>query len=137
MSEPEPAGPAWEKTLSVITLFVEDLKRAKAFYAEVFELPLLFEDAHSAVFKLANMMVNLLVSPAARDLVAPAEVASGGTGARCQLTIFVDDVDAVCKETSASGVELINGPMDREWGMRTACFADPDGHLWEVAQDLD
>ena len=28
------------------------------------------------------------------------------------------------------------GPMDREWGMRTASFTDPDGHIWEVAQEL-
>jgi uncharacterized glyoxalase superfamily protein PhnB len=33
-------------------------------------------------------------------------------------------------------VELINGPIDRPWGMRTACFADPDGHVWEIAQQL-
>ena len=29
-----------------------------------------------------------------------------------------------------------NGPIDRVWGMRTAAFADPDGHVWEVAQQL-
>jgi catechol 2,3-dioxygenase-like lactoylglutathione lyase family enzyme len=32
-------------------------------------------------------------------------------------------------------VELLNGPIDREWGVRTAAFADPDGHVWEVAQE--
>jgi uncharacterized glyoxalase superfamily protein PhnB len=26
--------------------------------------------------------------------------------------------------------------MNRDWGMRTACFADPDGHIWEIAQEL-
>jgi uncharacterized glyoxalase superfamily protein PhnB len=35
------------------------------------------------------------------------------------------------------GVEHLNGPVDREWGMRTASFTDPDGHIWEVAQQLD
>jgi uncharacterized glyoxalase superfamily protein PhnB len=33
-------------------------------------------------------------------------------------------------------VSLLNGPIDRDWGMRTAAFADPDGHVWEVAQAL-
>jgi uncharacterized glyoxalase superfamily protein PhnB len=33
-------------------------------------------------------------------------------------------------------VTLLNGPMDREWGMRTASFTDPDGHIWEIAQQL-
>ncbi len=33
-------------------------------------------------------------------------------------------------------VELLNGPVNREWGMRTAGFTDPDGHIWEIAQKL-
>jgi uncharacterized glyoxalase superfamily protein PhnB len=33
-------------------------------------------------------------------------------------------------------VTLLNGPIDREWGKRTASFTDPDGNIWEVAQDL-
>jgi uncharacterized glyoxalase superfamily protein PhnB len=49
----------------------------------------------------------------------------------------VDDTDAVCAELARHGVELVNGPIDREWGVRTACFADPAGHLWEVAQALE
>lgn len=30
----------------------------------------------------------------------------------------------------------MNGPMDREWGTRTAGFSDPDGHIWKVAAKL-
>src|SRR5256885_1618660 len=58
-------------------------------------------------------------------------------GFRSQLTIFVDDVDRVCQEITSRGATLINGPMNRPWGVRTACFADPDGHVWEVAQSVD
>ena len=39
----------------------------------------------------------------------------------------------MCAELARRGVELINGPMDRPWGVRTACFADPAGHIWEIA----
>ena len=39
------------------------------------------------------------------------------------------------QRSRARGVELLNGPLDREWGVRTAAFADPDGHVWEVAQE--
>ncbi len=49
---------------------------------------------------------------------------------------WVDDADAVCAELAARGVGLLNGPMNREWGMRTASFTDPDGHIWEIAQKL-
>ncbi len=50
--------------------------------------------------------------------------------------IWVDDADAVCSELAAHGVPLLNGPMNREWGMRTASFTDPDGHVWEIAQEI-
>ena len=57
-------------------------------------------------------------------------------GARVLLTIKVADVDAVCATLQARGVTLLNGPIDRPWGRRTAAFADPSGHVWEVAQEL-
>ncbi|MEK4436136.1 MULTISPECIES: VOC family protein [Paenibacillus] len=46
------------------------------------------------------------------------------------------DVDRVCNELEIRGVTLLNGPITRPWGRRTACFADPDGHIWEIAQVL-
>ena len=49
-------------------------------------------------------------------------------------TIQVDDVDAMCAELTARGVVLLNGPMDRPWGIRTASFRDPGGHIWEIAR---
>jgi catechol 2,3-dioxygenase-like lactoylglutathione lyase family enzyme len=122
--------------VGVITLFVGELERAKAFYARVFELAPIFEDAESAAFRFENMLVNLLVERAAPELVEPAQVASGG-GARFMLTVWVDDVDALAGELSGRGVELLNGPQDRPWGVRTAAFADPDGHVWELAQQLE
>jgi uncharacterized glyoxalase superfamily protein PhnB len=51
-----------------------------------------------------------------------------------QLTLTVNDVDAVCARLAAKGVELLNGPMDRPWGIRTASFQDPAGHIWEIAK---
>ena len=50
------------------------------------------------------------------------------------LTITVDDVDAVCLELADKGIDLLNGPMDRPWGIRTASFIDPDGYIWEIAK---
>jgi lactoylglutathione lyase len=118
------------------TLFTEDLERSKEFYAGVFGLPVHWEDADSAVFMFGDTMVNLLRVSNAPALIAPAPVGGPGTGARMQFTIWADDVDAVCDELAKRGVTLINGPMDRPWGIRTACFADPSGHIWEIAADL-
>jgi uncharacterized glyoxalase superfamily protein PhnB len=52
------------------------------------------------------------------------------------LSLWVGDVDAACVELRRRGVRLLNGPVDRPWGKRTAAFADPAGAVWEVAQDL-
>jgi catechol 2,3-dioxygenase-like lactoylglutathione lyase family enzyme len=124
------------KSIDAITLFVEDLERSKRFYQEVFGLPVFYEDANSAVFKFENTLINLLKIPAARELIKPGGVANPEAGSRSQFTIPVDDVDAACVELAARGVKLLNGPMDRPWGVRTACFTDPGGHIWEFAQPL-
>lgn len=123
----------WVGGISAITLFAEDLAAAKAFYREVFGLPVVFEDDNSAVFNVGNTLINLLTTDAAPELIAPAPVAPPEAGARAQFTITVDDVDATCAELRRRGVELLNGPLDRPWGIRTASFRDPGGHIWEIA----
>src|ERR1700690_3045504 len=115
----------WPKGISAITLFVEDLAASKAFYRQVFGLPVVFEDDESAVFRFGSTLVNLLKTTAAIELIAPAAVAPRMSGSRFQFTIDVDDVDAMCAELVRRGVELLNGPVDRPWGVRTASFADP------------
>jgi catechol 2,3-dioxygenase-like lactoylglutathione lyase family enzyme len=124
------------KGLGAITLFVEDLERSRSFYQDVFGLQLINEDEDSAAFDFGNTIINLLRIPAARTLIEPAAAGSREAGSRFQLTIWVDDADAACAELDARGVELLNGPMDREWGVRTACFTDPAGNIWEIAQGL-
>ena len=123
---------SWAKAVSAITLFAEDLDATKAFYERVFDLPVHFEDPQSAVFKFGDLLVNLLKVEEAPELIGPAAVAPPTAGARMQLTIEVDDVDAMCVELQSRGVELLNGPMDRPWGIRTAAFQDPAGNIWEI-----
>lgn len=123
----------WATDVWAITLFVEDLGETKRFYQDVFAQPVVFEDENSAAFKFGNLIVNLLVDTEAPELIGPAIVSDAAAGARFQLTITVDDVDAVCAELARRGLALVNGPLDRPWGIRTACFRDPAGHIWEVA----
>ncbi|MFC5451188.1 VOC family protein [Paenibacillus aestuarii] len=126
----------WANQITEITLFVEDLLKSKAFYQETFKLTTLYEDENCVVFDFGNTSINLLKQSNASELIEPAPVGRGGDGARFQFTIQVPDVDRVCDELEVRGVELLNGPITRPWGRRTACFADPDGHLWEIAQVL-
>ncbi|MET9104597.1 MULTISPECIES: VOC family protein [Streptomyces] len=72
---------------------------------------------------------------------SPREAGGKPSGSRCggrtpvpAFTLPVDDVDAMYEELTSRGVTLLNGPMDRPWGIRTASFKDPGGHIWEIAQ---
>jgi catechol 2,3-dioxygenase-like lactoylglutathione lyase family enzyme len=131
-SEQTTSEMTWPGAIAAITLFVEDLEIAKRFYQDVFDLPVFFEDDSSAVFRFGETLVNLLRASEAPDLIAPAPVAAAD-GARFQFTLGVEDVDATCERLKERGVELLNGPMDRPWGIRTASFRDPGGHIWEIA----
>jgi catechol 2,3-dioxygenase-like lactoylglutathione lyase family enzyme len=123
--------------ISAISLFVEDLPAARAFYVEVFEAPVVYEDANCAVVKFDSVLINLLKVAHAPEIIAPGVVAPREAGSRFQISIWVADVDAVCAQLQQRGVTLLQGPLDRPWGMRTANFVDPAGHSWEVAQQIN
>ena len=125
---------AWPGAIYAITLFVEDLEAARAFYSEVFQLPVVFADEASAVFRFGDTLVNLLRATQAPEVVAPIAVASPDVGVRSMFTLEVDDVDAACERLQARGAEILAGPVDRPWGIRAAIFRDPGGHAWEIAK---
>jgi uncharacterized glyoxalase superfamily protein PhnB len=128
---------ALPNSIEVLTLFVDHISETKAFYSTIFEPTVVYQDEGSCVLKFDGAMVNLLQASSAPPLVQPAAVAPGGSGVRMLLTIKVDDVDAVCAELREGGVTLLNGPTNQPWGRRIAAFADPSGHVWEVAQVLN
>jgi catechol 2,3-dioxygenase-like lactoylglutathione lyase family enzyme len=128
-----PNSQAWPGPITAITLFVEDLAASKQFYLDVFGLPVVYEDDNSTVFRFGATLINLLKVAEAKELIGPAPVGGPDAGSRMQFTLEVDDVDAMCAELATRGVKLLNGPIDRPWGIRTACFMDPGGHIWEIA----
>ncbi len=119
--------------ISAITLFVDDLAAAREWYARAFGLPEHFSDDVSCVFSFDGVLINLLQISEAHGLIAPAPVGGRDAGARAQFTIDVADVDEHVASLLAAGIEVLNGPIDRPWGVRTAAFADPAGHVWEFA----
>lgn len=116
----------------VVTLFVPDIAVARAFYERVFAVEVIDASDVSAVFAFSGTMINLLAESQAPTLVEPEPLGTGG--ARMLLTIRVENVDAECARLAELGVTLLNGPVDRPWGRRTVAFADPAGHVWELAQ---
>lgn len=77
--------------------------------------------------------IGLVQLDEAPELIAPAPVGGAGTAARMMLSLQVDDVDRACERLRGLGVDLLNGPHNRPWGPRTATFADPSGHCWELS----
>lgn len=116
-----------------MTLFVPDLDRARQFYQEVFGLDAQPLDESTIMLRFQGMYVFLHAAGAREPLPEVLAEARKGAG---QLAIIVGDVDAVCSELAGRGVTLLSGPADRPWGMRTATFGDPAGHIWEIAQEL-
>jgi catechol 2,3-dioxygenase-like lactoylglutathione lyase family enzyme len=124
----------WKREIGAITLYVPDLGEAQKFYADAFGLDVQPLDDDSALIRFEGALVFLTRSLAAAQPVPEIlEQAQKGVG---QFAIIVEDVDAVCAEIAGRGVRLLTGPADREWGMRTATFAAPGGHIWEIAQEI-
>jgi catechol 2,3-dioxygenase-like lactoylglutathione lyase family enzyme len=121
--------------LFAITLITGDLLASQEFYGSKLNLEQVYSDKVSAVYKCGQTMINLLDAAAAGDLVAPASVPVAGmkSGVGAVYTLRCADIDATVAELEAAGVQLLNGPMDRPWGVRTASFQDPSGHTWELA----
>jgi catechol 2,3-dioxygenase-like lactoylglutathione lyase family enzyme len=125
----------WARKIGAMTLMVGDLGRSKQFYQQVFGLTVQHEDAESVMFRFTDMYVFLHQAPVADGPPSAAAIDMARTGAG-QLAIIVADVDAVAAEMTGRGMSPLSGPCDRDWGMRTVTFADPSGHVWEIAQEL-
>ncbi len=124
------------KHLSAITLFVEDLSSARAFYQDIFGAQAVYADDNSVAMQFDNLIVNLLESGHAAELVGAPNVGGREERARFQLSVWVSDVDAVYTRLRGCELTSLSGPQDRPWGMRTISFVDPAGHNWEVAQRM-
>lgn len=121
--------------IGAITLFTDDREAAEAFYRNFLSASPVYEDEDSAVFMVGDTMVNVLRASAVPELIEPSKRAKGGL--RSIYTLPVEDVDKSVAALSEQGIEPQSGPTDRPWGIRTANYADPDGHLWELSCDLE
>lgn len=121
----------------VLVLFVSDLERSRRFYGETLAMEYLHGDERSAVYRTESGILLLLDHVGADDLLGAENVDhERNSGAQAVIVAGVDDVDEAYASLRAEGVEFIRPPEDRWWGMRTAHFRDPDGHVWEVHHGL-
>jgi len=124
-----------EQRLSLVTLGVRDLGRARAFY-EALGWRSGAEPGDDVVFFQCGGMVVALWDRArlAEDTVA--EDAGGWGGITLAYnTRSPEEVDAVLAEAAAAGGTILRAGAATFWGGYSGVFADPDGHPWEVAHN--
>ncbi|WP_416138076.1 VOC family protein [Halomonas sp. HK25] len=124
-----------EQRISLITLGVGDLARARRFYEEGlgWEVGLAVEG--EVVFFQLNGLILSLYSRAALARDAGVGGESGGFAgiALAHNVRSEPEVDLVLSETERAGGRIVKPASRAEWGGYSGYFADPDGHLWEVA----
>ncbi|HEV2377726.1 MAG TPA: VOC family protein [Streptosporangiaceae bacterium] len=125
------------KDVGAIILFVADLQRSRVFYHEVLGLDVEFEDSESVGFKVEGLAFIVLQVDRARVQLQGEPTATPGAGATAFLTTFTGDVDGLHADLAGRGVHFFQRPADQPWGVRTAYFKDPDGHVWEIAQPIE
>jgi catechol 2,3-dioxygenase-like lactoylglutathione lyase family enzyme len=124
-----------EPYVSLITLGVEDLGRALAFYRDGLGWPVSGASGEDVAFLRTGGVV-LSLYPLDK-LAEDARIDPDGTGFR-GITLAHNvpergDVDRAIEMAVAAGARLVKPAEDVFWGGRSGYFADPDGHLWEVA----
>jgi len=123
-----------EQRVSVITLGVADLDRARRFYEDGLgwrrgntHAEVVFFQLHGAVLALYSRE-----AMAADAGIAGARAGFGGVALSHNVRTR-EQVDTVLTEAAAAGAAILKGGHDAAWGGYTGYFADPDGHVWEVA----
>lgn len=123
-----------DQRLSLVTLGVRNLARARRFYEDGLGWKRGNRDDEVAFYQLGGMILALWSRAA---LAEDAGVKDDGAGFRGFALAYNarnrEDVDAVVARAAKAGGQLVKPAADTPWGGYAGYFADPDGHLWEVA----
>ena len=127
-----------EQRLSLVTLGVADLERARRFYEDGLGWRRGNDHEEVAFYQLGGMVLALW---GRETLAEDARVPGGGEGfggiALAYNARTCEEVDAVLAEAEAAGATILKPAEHAFWGGYSGYFADPDGHLWEVAWNPD
>jgi uncharacterized protein len=124
-----------EQRVSLVTLGVRDLERARAFYEALGWTTNAQPGDDVAFFQAGGMIVALW---SRGQLAADSGVADSGGYGGVTLAHNVGspaEVDAVVAEAEAAGATISRRPAETFWGGYSGVFVDPEGHPWEVAHN--
>lgn len=124
-----------EQRLSFVTLAVEDVARARAFYVDGLGWTPEVDIAGEVVmFRVGAHVMLSLWDRAAFEAEIGARAATGVAPITLAHNVPARaDVDAVLARAREAGADPVTPAVDRDWGGYTGYFADPDGFRWEVA----
>ena len=121
--------------VTLISLGVADLERSGAFYKALGWQPAQ-ELPEVRFFRMKGFMLGLIGTEAlARDQGRPGTAFGAGAMALACNYPTPADVDAAFAAAVAAGARALKTPEKAEWGGYSGCFADPDGHVWELAHN--
>ncbi|HEX9181320.1 MAG TPA: VOC family protein [Burkholderiales bacterium] len=127
-----------EARISLITLGVADLERATRFYEDCLGLPRLKTPPSVTFFEMGRTWLALW---SRESLAADAGVSAEGNGFRgfslAHNVRSPGEVDALLFRAGECGGKVLKHGHATDWGGYSGYFADPDGHLWEVAYNPD
>ena len=121
--------------MSLVTLGVRDLARARAFYEALGWTTGAGPEDDVVFFQAGGMVVALWGrEPLAED--SGVEDSGGWGGVTLAHNVrSPDEVDAVMREAEAAGATITRPAAATFWGGYSGAFADPDGHAWEIAHN--
>ncbi|MBU0800056.1 MAG: VOC family protein [Alphaproteobacteria bacterium] len=124
-----------QQRISLITLGVRDINRAKAFYDALGWVAVDVDNPDAPVpYNVTGMTLALWSWDA---LAADAGVSATGSGFRgvaiAHNVRTREDVAVVLSAAEQAGGTIIKPAHDTFWGGHSGYFADPDGHVWEIA----
>jgi hypothetical protein len=124
-----------EQRLSLVTLGVADLVRARAFYESLGWVTRAGPDDDVVFFQTGGMIVALWGrGQLAED--SGVDDAGGWGGVTLALNVRSPaEVDAVIDEARTAGARIARAGAETFWGGYSGVFVDPDGHPWEVAHN--
>jgi catechol 2,3-dioxygenase-like lactoylglutathione lyase family enzyme len=131
--------------LTVITLGVDDLERAVAFYRDGLGLPtdgIVGKDFDHGAVAFFNLQAELKLALWPRESLAHdtglPQARPGATAVSLGHNVASrDEVDAVMAQAMRAGAVIAKPAGNTFWGGYAGYFQDPDGHLWEVVWNPD
>ncbi len=123
-----------EQRLSVVTLGVADLARARRFYEQGLGWRRANESEEIVFYQIGGVVLALYPRAALAEDAQLFDAGRGFGGITLAYNVRErEQVDAVLKEAAAAGATILKSAREVFWGGYSGYFADPDGHPWEVA----